>query len=70
MAEQPGQSEWKWPTEETISVHSWLPDQEEHVEDVLNRQMGTVDLVKHKHTGSGLEEVTWQQCRDFVQGTC
>ena len=70
MAEQPGQSEWKWPTEETNSVHSWLPDQEEHVEDVLHRQMGTVDLVKPKHTGSGLEEVTWQQCRDFVQCTC
>ena len=48
MAEQSGQSEWKWPTEETNSVRSWLPDQEEHVEDVLNRQMGTVDLVKHK----------------------
>ena len=58
MAEQPGQSEWKWPTEETNSVHSWLPDQEEHVEDVLHRQMGTVDLV------------SWQQCRDFVQCTC
>jgi len=58
MAEQPGQSEWKWPTEETNSVRSWLPDQEEHVEDVLHRQMGTVDLV------------SWQQCRDFVQCTC
>ena len=69
MAEQPGQSEWKWPTEETKSVRSWLPDQEEHVEDVLHRQMGTVDLVKPQHTGSGLEEVTWQQCRDFVQRT-
>ena len=45
MAEQPGLNEWKWQTEETNSVHSWLPDQEEHVEDVLNRQMGTVDLV-------------------------
>ena len=51
MAEQPGQSEGKWPTEETTSVHSWLPDQEQPVEDVLHRQMGTVDLVKHKHTG-------------------
>ena len=70
MAEQPGQSEWKWPTEETNSARSWLPDQEEHVEDVLHRQMGTVDLVKPKHTGSGLEEVTWQQCRDFVHCTC
>ena len=70
MAEQPGQSEWKWPTEETNSARSWLPDQEEHVEDVLHRQMGTVDLVKPKHTGSGLEEVTWQQCRDFVPCTC
>ena len=69
MAEQPGLNEWKWQTEETNSVHSWLPDQEEHVEDVLHRQMGTVDLVKPKHTGSGLEEVTWQQCRDFVQRT-
>ena len=70
MAEQPGQSEWKWPTEETNSARSWLPDQEEHVEDILHRQMGTVDLVKHKQRGSGLEEVTWQQCRDFVQCTC
>ena len=39
MAEQPGQSEWKWQTEEPNSVCSWLPDQEEHVEDVLHRQM-------------------------------
>ena len=70
MAEQPGQSEWKWPREETNSLHSWLPDQEEHVEDVLHRQMGMVDLVKPQHTGSGLEEVTWQQCRDFVHCTC
>ena len=69
MAEQPGQSEWKWPTEETNSLHSWLPDQEEHVEDILHRQMGTVDLVKPKQRGGGLEQVTWQQCRDFVQRT-
>ena len=39
MAEQPGQSEWKWPTEETNSVRSWLPDQEEQVEGALYRQM-------------------------------
>ena len=58
MAEQPGPNEWKWPTEETNSVRSWLPDQEEHVEDVLHRQMGTVDLV------------SWKKCRDFVQCTC
>jgi len=54
----PCPNEWKWPTEETKSVRSWLPDQEEHVEDILHRQMGTVDLV------------SWQQCRDFVQCTC
>jgi len=40
MAEQPGQSEWKWPTEEINSVCSWLPDQEEHVEGALYRLMG------------------------------
>ena len=40
MAEQPGQSEWKWPTEEPNSVCSWLPDQEEQVEGALYRLMG------------------------------
>ena len=40
MAEQPGHSKWKWPTEEPNSVCSWLPDQEEQVEGALYRQMG------------------------------
>ena len=40
MAEQPGQSEWKCPTEEPNSVCSWLPDQEEQVEGALYTHMG------------------------------
>ena len=40
MAEQPGQRERKWPTEEPNSVCSWLPDQEEQVEGALYTHMG------------------------------
>ena len=40
MAEQPGQSKWKWPTEEPSNVCSWLPDQKEQVKSAIYRQMG------------------------------
>ena len=56
MAKQPGQSEWKWQTEETDSVCSWLPDQEEQVEGALSRQMGAsccgvfVHILADSHT--------------------
>ena len=66
MAEQPGQRERKWPTEEPNSVCSWLPDQEEQVEGALYRQMGASCCHAVVSIGDPFHCSDW--CRDSTAG--